>query len=318
MSNQRSAICTSLELKWYTTIELLETLKELPKRLLGLIKKLYAALKTYIKDSVMNQIYSMIDFIKRMLTSRYSNQPANELCALMYSCEAAFKMLSELLLKNYGDSDNIQKVVKGFRSSGFKDNITGITFATGYDAFEFYACRLSLKSLINSKVDEIAEKYIKSVEAFLTIIIANLDASLTGNVYAVWIKTKIAMAMKAYEASIQPIIDTMHDLNDFVKCGLGVCDFASSAKNLQDELSSMFIISQGGDDTWSFDNKKADAKFKSSVDGGISDLKLQLDKIKSLVAVYKESGEDKTEIKEDAQMIYNDLMDRPNTSEGLA
>jgi hypothetical protein len=289
MSDMNAAICTTLEMKWYTLIEQLKTFKEIPKKILAYLKKLYNGILKKISDTLMNKVLSVIDYVKKLLSYKNKRMSSSDnLCALLYQCDAAFKELGDVVASNFSDTPGIDKVISGFRSSGFKDEITGITFATGYDAFEYYACKLSLKTLAKKKVDDIANNILKGVETLLDTIMTALslesimDYLLTDPDFRWWIlKTK--MLLKAYDESLTGVIGIMNDLNDFVNCGFAICDFASSSQNVQESVAKDFFLEKKDDGEWKLNKTKAQAFFTNSLTTDTDLLKAEVNNAKALI-----------------------------------
>lgn len=235
MRQKEVTVCSTLELKWEALNDLLIIAKQIPDKLKKYIKTLLKALQTNLNSKIYEKARMLIDMLNRLINyAKKKGSDSADMCKMLYECEASYDSLSEIVADYYPDAD----VKKYFRSQGFDDPFTGMSFASGYDAFEYYACKLSLSNNISSYIYEKAKAIVEALDSLIDMTLEMANS----NHYVAMIKAKLAIAIRMYENAIQDIIDIMNELDKFVNCGFAICDFASSAKNLQDDISSNYGV----------------------------------------------------------------------------
>ena len=228
--------CAIAEREYNSTVSLIESGLVLPIFALRQLKsqvKLFQQLVLEANDIVLTEIEQIIITLGEVLaTKAFSNIEEKR----MAFCQAAFacRAVMETLFPPDGASDGSDDPVYA-QIIPLDIRNTLRTAGQGYDDFEKYVCKLSLRVILESFTDD----YIEWLENKLDEILDALGLN------------KIDELIEIYMSKIGDIMELLETLDKFSQCAFEVCNFAATSINKQEDTADkLSVIRQG--DGWSF------------------------------------------------------------------
>lgn len=234
MSSNEKNICNLLREKWRSLIVLIDYLSTLLRKILSKIQALINRIKNTILRRLLSTIRDIRDVISNFLglQSIDNNQFRSDLCNNIYKCkvlvEEIAKFISPELFNEIFGPDSIKTIDLS------KYGIASITFNSKFELFEYVACRLSLRGLLDSVVSSFTNQLLEFVSKFEKYLDINwwLDNTVWGR--------ELKLLIKEYEAIFSQIKQYLSKLDPYLNCTFALCDFSVSTKNYFEDFSTKF------------------------------------------------------------------------------
>jgi hypothetical protein len=235
MASQEKNICNVLRNSWQALLSLVNYLSSFLRKILGQIQSLINRLKNTIIRRILNVIRTIRDIISNFLGLQTidANSTRREFCRVLYACEPAVKQISkfvspELFNKIFGP-DSIKTIDLS------KYGIASIEFNSKFELFEYVACRLSLRGLL----DNITENLVNQLLEFTSQFDKYLDINwwLANTVWGRVLSRMIAEYESFFNDRVKPFLD---QLVPYLDCTFALCDFKVSTNNFFDDFSTKF------------------------------------------------------------------------------
>ena len=234
MSSNEKNICNLLREKWRSLIVLIDYLSTLLRKILSKIQALINRIKNTILRRLLSTIRDIRDVISNFLglQSIDNNQFRSDVCSIMYKCsplvEELAKFISPELFNEIFGPDSIKTIDLS------KYGIASITFNSKFELFEYVACRLSLRGLLDSVVSSFTNQLLEFVSKFEKYLDINwwLDNTVWGR--------ELKLLINEYEAIFSQIKKYLSKLDPYLNCTFALCDFSVSTKNYFEDFSTKF------------------------------------------------------------------------------
>lgn len=235
MAEQEKNICNVLRETWRATITLVNYLSTLLRNILNQIQSLINRLKNTIIKRLLSAVRDIRDIISNYLglQSIDSALARQEFCKVLYACEPAVKEISkfvspELFSKIFG-----KESIKTIDLS--KYGIAPLQFNSKFELFEYVACRLSLRGLLDSIVNNLIDQFLAFIGQFEKYL--DIDWWLKNTVWGRILSKLIDEYESVFNDRIKPFLD---QLTPFLNCTFALCDFSVSTQNFFDDFSTKF------------------------------------------------------------------------------
>lgn len=275
MATQEKNICNILRESWRSLIVLIDYLESFLRKILDQIKSLIARIKNSILRRILSIIRSLEEYISQMLGLQVidNNLARQTFCSVLYACEPAIKEIAnfvspELFNKIFGP-DSIKTIDLA------QYGIASLTFNSKFELFEYVACRLSLRGLLDSITNNIISQLMAFLDKFLKYL--DVDWWLQNTVWGRALNRLLNEYENVFNDRIKPFLNR---LIPYLNCSFALCDFTVSTNNYFDDFEARFKARkvQKPDLSYEFEILKSDL---------YSDLTDSLNSTKAEVEVFK-------------------------------
>ncbi len=278
MSTNESNICNVLRETWRSIITMVDYLSTFLRRILSKINALINRLKNTIIRRLLSTIKSLEEIISNFLGLQTIDNASlrQSFCSTLYRCKPILEQISkfispELFNKIFGP-DSIKTIDLS------KYGIPSLQFNSKFELFEYVACRLSLRGLLDSVVNSL----IAQMQEFISKFDKYLDINWwLENTF--WGKLLLSL-IKEYEDffndRVKPFLDK---LVPYLECSFALCDFKVSTTNYFEDFATKFKTERKQNDNinfeWVIDTKELYADLEYS----LNDAKTEMDTFKQTV-----------------------------------
>lgn len=234
--NQLNSVCNYLKNEWRSIVTLINYLSTLLDKIKAEINSLLHRIQNTIIARMLSTIRDIRDIISNYLGLQIidNNALRKNFCETLYQCEAYVKALDKLMpteLYNKFFNNDVQFV--DLSKYGFY----GPThFESSFALFEYVACRLSLRSILDGVTNQIINNLMNFLEKFDKYFDLNWWLQNT-----VWGRC-LQRLINEYDLVFQRIKPYIQKLNEFLNCTFALCDFTASVNNLFTDLQTRYAI----------------------------------------------------------------------------
>lgn len=234
-------VCKLLKDEWSALKNVIEAEAKILRALYNRIVAITSRLKNIVIRRVVGLIYEILKVLRAMLGLDVvsNNLARNKWCNVMAQCQPMIVKLSKLIGKDfftwlYGPDDITTLDLS-------KYGIPKQHFTSKYEAYEFVACRLSLRGLL----DGIAKDTASWLTSYLENVLQYMDIKywLERTTYG----RKINNLIRMYERLFERIQPFLAEMDKFMTCTFALCDFGASSKNFADDFCSRYSIGREKD-----------------------------------------------------------------------
>jgi len=234
--NNDQIICKLLKDEWSALKNMIEAEAKILRAIYDRIKAITSRLKNIIIRRVVGLIYEIFKVIRGMLglDTITNNLARDKWCQVMYQCQPMIVKLSKLIGQDfftwlYGPDDITTLDLS-------KYGIPKQHFTSKYEAYEFVACRLSLRGLLDGVAKDTAEWVTSYLERLLEYL--DLEYWLKRTTYG----RKINNLIRYYERLFEFIKPYLEELEKYMNCTFALCDFGASSNNFADDFCQRYSI----------------------------------------------------------------------------
>lgn len=232
-------VCKLLKDEWAAIKNLINSLQHLLSAAYNQIKNFLHKLKNTILNRIVQTISEMIKaLIGAMALNTISNNLARDKwCQVMYKCKPMIMKLQKLL-----GADIFNWIYGPDKIETFDFSEYGLpkqTFTSKYEVFEYVACRLSLRGLLDKAANVALEGIKEWLENAFQYIDINYWLERTG------VGAMINRKIKDYEGWFDNYIKPhIMEMDKYIDCAFALCDFKASSKNFLDDFCNRYAIEQ--------------------------------------------------------------------------
>lgn len=275
MASNEKNLCNVLRDTWRALLELVNYNSSYLRRILSSIQALINRVKNTILRRIANVIRDIRDIISNFLGLQTidNNLARNEFCKVLYACKPALEkimpLISQELYNKIFGPDNIKTI--DLAAYG----LPSINFASKFELFEYVACRLSLRGLLDSVTETMIQTLLAFIQQFEKYLDINwwLDNTAFGRV----LKKLIKQYEDIFNNTVKPFID---ELEKYMKCAFALCDFSKSTDNFLSDFSSKYKIERS-------QKVNLETEWVLSKEELYSDLTIGMDNIKTEISTFQ-------------------------------
>lgn len=232
-------ICKLMKDEWAAIKNMINALQHVLSALYNQIKNFLLKLKNNILKRIVQTISEMMKvLIGSMGLNTVSNNLAREKwCQIMYKCKPMIKKLYGLVGEDIFNWIYGPDKIETFDFSEY--GIPKQTFTSKYEVYEYVACRLSLRGLLDKASKLMLEGIKEWLENAFQYIDINYWLDRTG--VGAMIKRKIKDYEDVFDDYIKP---HLMEMDKYIDCAFALCDFKASSKNFLDDFCNRYSIEQ--------------------------------------------------------------------------
>jgi hypothetical protein len=237
MASNEKNLCNVLRDTWRALLELVNYNSSYLRRILSSIQALINRVKNTILRRIANVIRDIRDIVSNFLGLQTidNNLARNEFCKVLYACKPALEKIMPLISQELYNQIFGPESIKTIDLA--KYGLPQINFASKFELFEYVACRLSLRGLL----DNVTETLIQTLLAFIQKFEKYLDINwwLNNTAFGRVLKRLINEYEQLFNNTVKPFID---ELEKYMNCAFALCDFSKSTDNFLSDFSSKYKI----------------------------------------------------------------------------
>lgn len=279
MSSNEKNICNVLRETWRATINLVDYLSTLLRK----IKDKIQALINRLKNTIIRRLLSTIADVRNVISNFLGlqtldiNSVRNTFCETLWKCAPAIEQISkfvspELFSKIFGP-DSIKTIDLS------KYGIPAIQFNSKFELFEYVACRLSLRGLLDDVVNSLTNQMLEFIGKFEKYL--DINWWLSNTVWGRVLNTYLNEYEAFFNNRIKPFLDK---LVPYLDCTFALCDFKVSTTNYFDDFSAKFKTERIQTADLSFEWNIARKELYSDLTSSLNDAKRELDTFNTTLA----------------------------------
>lgn len=235
MASNEKNVCNVLRDAWRALIELVNFNSSFLRKILNEIQSLINRLKNTIIKRILSVIRDIKEIVSNFLGLQTidNNLARNEFCKVLYACKPALEKIAPLISQELYDKIFGPDSIKTIDLSAY--GIPSMHFASKFELFEYVACRLSLRGLLDSAVNTLTNTLLDFISQFDKYLDINwwLNNTVWGRV--------LRRLIKAYEDmfnnNLKPFLD---ELEKYMNCAFAICDFSKSTDNFLIDFSKKY------------------------------------------------------------------------------
>ena len=245
-------VCKLIQDEWSALTKLLELEAGYFRRIYDRIKAMATRLRNTVLRVIKSTIYELYKVLEQYLgfNAISNNLARNKFCQILYKCKPLIKKLAHLLSEDFFtwvynpdpwvwgvDLEHQPHFPEWF---SLKVKIPNVTFSNKYEAFEYFACRLSLRGLLDTAANDLIQKLMDWLDRE---IMPYLD--LNTLLRRTRLGRMINNLLKQYENFFKNhVFDNMNQIAEYIECGFALCDFGASSQNFLDDFCKRYKIKQ--------------------------------------------------------------------------
>ena len=278
MSSNEKNICNVLRETWRSIITMVDYLSTFLRRILSKIQSLIDRIKNTIIRRLLSTIKSLEEVISNFLGLQTidNNALRADFCRLLYSCKPAIEQISKFISPELFDKIFGPDSIKTIDLS--KYGIAPLQFNSKFELFEYVACRLSLRGLLNNVVNSLVEQMMEFISKFDKYLDINWWLENT-----VWGRLLLSL-IKEYEDffnnRVKPFLDK---LIPYLDCTFALCDFKVSTTNYFEDFSTKFKTERKQNSDMSFEWVIDTKELYSDLNESLIDAKNEMDTFKEVI-----------------------------------
>jgi hypothetical protein len=235
MSSNEKNVCNVLRETWRATINLVNYLSTFLRK----IKDKIQALINRLKNTIIRRLLATINDVRNVISNFLglqtleNNKARQDFCSILYTCKPAIEQISKFVSPDLFSKIFGPESIKTIDLS--KYGIAPIQFNSKFELFEYVACRLSLRGLLDSVVNSLVSQMLEFVSKFEVYL--DIDWWLNNTVWGKVLNTYLSEYENFFNDRIKPFLDK---LVPYLDCSFALCDFKVSTTNYFDDFSTKF------------------------------------------------------------------------------
>ena len=245
-------VCKLIQDEWSALTRLMESAAGYFRRIYDRIKSMFTRLRNTVLRVIKSTLYELYKVLEQYLgfNAISNNLARNKFCQVLYKCKPLIKKLSHLLSEDFFtwayspdpwtwgvDLEHQPGFPKWFSA---KVKIPNVTFTNKYEAFEYFACRLSLRGLLDTAANDLINTIVNWIN---TQVLVYLD--LNTLLRRTRLGRMINALLRQYENVFKNhILPNMNQIAEYLDCGFALCDFGASSQNFLDDFCNRYKIKQ--------------------------------------------------------------------------
>lgn len=276
MSTNEKNVCNVLRESWRSIINLVNYLSTFLRK----IKDKIQALINRIKNTIIRRLLATINDVKNVISNFLglqildNNKIRTDFCSNLYKCKIAVEQIAkfvspELFNKIFGP-DSIKTIDLS------KYGIAPLEFNSKFELFEYVACRLSLRGLLDSVVNSLVSQMLDFISKFDKYL--DIDWWLNNTVWGRYLRTLLNEYESFFNDRVKPFLDK---LVPYLDCAFALCDFKVSTTNYFDDFSTKFKTERKQTTNLSFEWVISKEELYSDLTSSLNDAKSELNVFKT-------------------------------------
>lgn len=276
MSSNEKNICNVLRESWRSIIVLVDYLSSFLRKIMSKIHALVNRIKNTIIRRILSTIRDIRDVISNFLGLQTldNNNFRNDFCQNLYKCKIAVEEISKFISPELFDKIFGAESIKTIDLS--KYGIAPLQFNSKFELFEYVACRLSLRGLLDSVVESLISQLLDFTNKFDQYLDINwwLENTVWGRV----LLSLINEYEDFFNDRVKPFLDK---LVPYLDCTFALCDFKVSTTNYFEDFSTKFKTERKQTTNLSFEWVIAKEELYSDLSESLSDARSELNTFKT-------------------------------------